>query len=819
MTGCDLTRRAQEALRLARENSAQLGHGYVGTEHLLLGLLGEGQGTAAKALRSAGIQESGVREAIAGLVGVGSRGCGPSQGLTPRCRRIVELAATESKRLGSRYVGTEHLLIAILRDGDGSAARILGGSGADLRKLYSGLYASLGDHSGSAPYRSSKAKEYDAPRESRLLEQFTRDLTRMAAAGQLDPVTGREEELERVIQILCRRSKNNPVLLGEPGVGKTAVAEALAQKIASHQAPQALANCRLLSLDLPAAVAGTKYRGEFEERIKRILKEIQRLGNIILFLDELHTIIGAGSAEGSIDAANIFKPALSRGEIQVLGATTQDEYRRFIRKDAALERRFQPVHLDPPNAETAIKILTTLRPRYESYHGLTITDEALCAAVTLSQRYLPDRNLPDKAIDLMDEAASCVKIHGEQLPESCSELENRRQETITALENAIRDQDFERAAMLRDVEVNFRHQLDEAHQDWQDSCACASLSVDEEAIAQVLSRWTGVPVTSLTEDESSRLIRLEETLHCRVIGQEDAVHSVASAIRRSRTGLQEENRPVGSFLFAGPSGVGKTELCRGLAEALFGSENALLRLDMSEYMEAQSVSRLIGSPPGYVGYEEGGRLTEEIRKRPYRVVLFDELEKAHQDVWNLLLQILEDGTLTDSHGQKADFRNAILIMTTNAGAQALAAAEHPLGFFPAGKQNTDRALHQALRQIFRPEFLNRVDEIICFQPLSDAEILQIAELMLNRSLQRLQDQGITVHFSSDALEAVAQFGHDPAYGVRPMRRYLRKELENPAAELLLLGKLYQGSTLSVSAEGKHLVLAPMAPLPALIENE
>ena len=624
MTGCDLTRRAQTALRLARESSAQLGHGYVGSEHLLLGLLEERRGAAARALQAAGIQESAVREAIAGLVGVGARGCGPSQGLTPRCRRIVELAALESNRLGSRFVDTEHLLIGILRDGDGSAARILGGIGADLRKLYRGLYASLGDHSGSAPYRS-RAKDYDPPRESRLLEQFTRDLTRMAAAGELDPVSGRDEELERVIQILCRRSKNNPVLLGEPGVGKTAVAEALAQKIASHQAPQPLENCRLLSLDLPAAVAGTKYRGEFEERVKRILKEVQRLGNIILFLDELHTIIGAGSAEGSIDAANIFKPALSRGEIQILGATTQEEYRKFIRKDAALERRFQPVHLDPPTPEVALQILATLRPRYESYHGLAITDEALSAAVHLSHRYLPDRNLPDKAIDLMDEAAACVKIQGAALPECYSELETRRRETVTALEAAIRAQDFERAALLRDAEVSFRRQLEEAHQDWRDNREAAALSVDPEAIAQVLSRWTGIPVTALTEDEASRLLRLEETLHRRVIGQEGAVRSVAAAIRRSRTGLQEENRPVGSFLFAGPSGVGKTELCRSLAEALFGSENALLRLDMSEYMEAQSVSRLIGSPPGYVGYEEGGRLTEEIRKRPYRVVLFDEL--------------------------------------------------------------------------------------------------------------------------------------------------------------------------------------------------
>ena len=818
MTGCDLTRRAQNALRLARESSAQLGHGYVGSEHLLLGLLRERRGTAARALQAAGIQETAVRDAIAGLVGVGARGCGPSQGLTPRCRRIVELAAQESNRLGSRYVDTEHLLIGILRDGDGSAARILGGIGADLRKLYRGLYASLGDHSSSAPYRG-RAKEYDPPRESRLLEQFTRDLTRMAAAGELDPVSGRDEELERVIQILCRRSKNNPVLLGEPGVGKTAVAEALAQRIASHQAPQPLENCRLLSLDLPAAVAGTKYRGEFEERVKRILKEVQRLGNVILFLDELHTIIGAGSAEGSIDAANIFKPALSRGEIQILGATTQDEYRKFIRKDAALERRFQPVHLDPPTPETALQILATLRPRYETYHGLAITDEALSAAVRLSHRYLPDRNLPDKAIDLMDEAAACVKIRGDALPECCSELETRRREAVAALEEAIRSQDFERAALLRDAEVNFRRQLEEAHQDWRDNREQAALSVDDEDISRVLSSLTVIPVTALTEDEDSRLLHLEETLHSRVIGQESAVRSVAAAIRRSRTGLQEENRPVGSFLFAGPSGVGKTELCRSLAEALFGSESALLRLDMSEYMEAQSVSRLIGSPPGYVGYEEGGRLTEEIRKRPYRVVLFDELEKAHQDVWNLLLQILEDGTLSDSHGHKADFRNAVLIMTTNAGAQALASAEHPLGFSPAGQKNTDRALQQALRQVFRPEFLNRVDEIICFQPLSDDEILRIARLMLDRSLQRLKNQGITVQYTDVALDTVAQFGHDPAYGVRPMRRYLRRELENPAAELLLQGALCEGSTLSVDANGEHLTLVPTAPLPALLEAE
>lgn len=818
MTGCDLTRQAQNALRLARESSAQLGHGYVGSEHLLLGLLREPQGAAARALTAAGIQETAVQTAIAGLVGVGTRGCGPSMGLTPRCRRIIQIAAQESKRLGSRLVGTEHLLIGILRDGDGSAARILGGSGADLRKLYGGLYAAFGESSGSSPYRG-RAKDYEAPRESRLLEQFTRDMTRIAAAGRLDPVSGREEELERVIQILCRRTKNNPVLLGEPGVGKTAVAEALAQRIANGQVPPALSHCSLLALDLPATVAGTKYRGEFEDRVKRILKEVQRVGSIILFLDELHTIIGAGSAEGSIDAANILKPALSRGEIQVLGATTQEEYRKFIRKDAALERRFQPVQLEPPTPAVAKTILATLRPRYESYHGLVITDEAIDAAVALSQRYLPDRNLPDKAIDLMDEAAACVKIGGAKEPEDCSTLEQRRKETISALEQAIRGQDFEQAALLRDAEVSFRHQLEEAQQRWKAARTHAPLTVDGDAIAQVLSRWTGIPVTALTQDEASRLLHLEDALHRRVIGQKTAVHSLAAAIRRSRAGLQEENRPVGSFLFAGPSGVGKTELCRSLAECLFGSEDALLRLDMSEYMEAQSVSRLIGSPPGYVGYEEGGRLTEAIRKRPYRVVLFDELEKAHPDVWNLLLQILEDGVLTDSQGQKADFRNAILIMTTNAGAEVLASAARPLGFSPTQPDDTEKALQTALRKVFRPEFLNRIDEIICFQPLSEPEVQEIAMLMLNQSRKRLQKQHITVTYTQQALATVTQQGHDPTYGVRPMRRYLRQALENPAAELLLNGQLCPGSGLTVDAEGENLTLTVQAPTLALVEPE
>lgn len=797
-----LSKCAQNALRYAQAEAQELGHGYVGSEHLLLGLLREKNGGASQALQSAGLRLGPLRETVAKLVGVGSSGCVPSQGLTPRCRRIIELAAAECCRLNSKSVGTEHLLVGILQEGEGAAARILSSSGVELHRLSGVLFASMGESGGSV-FRERRPRDGDAVRESKLLEQFARDMTHMAELGQLDPVTGRDRELDRVIQILCRRTKNNPVLLGEPGVGKTAIAEGLAQRLASDSVPEMLKGKHLLSVDLSATVAGTKYRGEFEERVKRILKEVQRVGNVILFLDELHTIVGAGSAEGSIDAANILKPALSRGELQVLGATTQEEYRRYIRKDAALERRFQPVAVEPPTPKQALGILRQLRGRYEAHHGLTIGEDALEAAVELSVRYLPDRYLPDKAVDLMDEAAAQARIVSELPPERFHELESRRSESVMALEEAIRCQDFERAALFRDAEQDFRRQLEEEKEQWYASNHAQPVTVHREDVAGVLSTWTGIPVSSLTEDESRRLLELENTLHRRIVGQEAAVSAIARAIRRSRSGLKEENRPVGSFLFAGPSGVGKTELCRGLAEALFGSEDSLLRLDMSEYMEAQSASRLIGSPPGYVGYEEGGRLTEAVRKRPYRVVLFDELEKAHPEVLNLLLQILEDGVLTDSQGQKADFRNTVLVMTTNAGADALAAMERPLGFGTPKKQERQAALQSALKKQFRPEFLNRIDELVCFQRLEEKQVEEIAALMLDRFGKRLKKQDITLNYTPAALRRIAEEGNDPAFGVRPLRRFIRANVEDPAAELLLKNHLKQGETVNVDAcDGK-----------------
>ena len=800
MTGCDLTRQAQNALRLARESSAQLGHGYVGSEHLLLGLLRASQSAAARALTAAGIQETAVQTAIAGLVGVGIRGCGPSMGLTPRCRRIIQIAAQESKRLGSRLVGTELLLSGILRDGDGSAARILGGSGADLRKLYGGLYAAFGESSGPSPYRG-RAKDYETPRESRLLEQFTRDMTRMAAAGRLDPVSGREEELERVIQILCRRTKNNPVLLGEPGVGKTAVAEALAQRIASGQVPPALSRCALLALDLPATVAGTKYRGEFEDRVKRILKEVQRVGSIILFLDELHTIIGAGSAEGSIDAANILKPALSRGEIQVLGATTQEEYRKFIRKDAALERRFQPVQLEPPTPAVAKTILTTLRPRYESYHGLVITDEAIDAAVTLSQRYLPDRNLPDKAIDLMDEAASKVCLYGFSRPDSLKKIEQQIKDAREAKEQAIIAEDFAQAGELRREQQELEAKKEKLERRYARDSRKKERIVDENEIAAVVSEWTKIPAQRLSEREGEKLRRLESALHKRVIGQEEAVSALARAVKRGRVGLKDPNRPIGSFLFLGPTGVGKTELSKALAEVLFGREQAMIRVDMSEYMEKHSVSKLIGSPPGYVGHEEGGQLSEKVRRNPYSVILFDEIEKAHPDVFNILLQVLDDGHITDSQGRQVSFKNTVIIMTSNVGAQEIMAPKN-LGFMSQSDEKKDYEkmkgrVMEEVRRMFKPEFLNRIDEIMVFHPLNRDNVRKIAGLMLTELTKRCQEQmNITLLIRDSVKNEIADKGFDEKYGARPLRRAIQNRIEDPLAEEILAGRVKGGDTVA-----------------------
>lgn len=803
MGECTFSTAAQEAIGYSREIASQLGHGYVGSEHLLLALLHFNCGKGAPLLLQHGIQEVALRQTILELVGAGARGAGPELGLTPCCRHVIQLAAEESGRLKSKEVSPDHLLLGLLREREGMARLVLTQSGLDCALVYRQLTALLGD-GGSASFSSRKpGKETETLRESKLLDQFGRDLTRMAHFDRLDPVTGRDREIDRLIQILCRRTKNNPVLLGDPGVGKTAIAEALAQRIASRQVPSALLDKRILSVDLSSTVAGTKYRGEFEERVKRILREVQRLGNIILFIDELHTLIGAGSAEGSIDAADILKPALSRGELQVIGATTQEEYRKHICKDAALARRFQPIQVEAPDRATAVAILTSLRPRYEAHHRLTISQAALEAAVDYSIRYLPDRFLPDKAIDLMDEAAARVRIRLETPTEQHRELEEKLQDVQSQLEAAIRNQDFEQAALLRDAELDFRQQLQEAKSKPR---RLPPPQVEAADIGEVIAGWTGIPLKSITQGEAEQLLHLEERLRRRVIGQDEAIRAVSAAIRRSRAGLQEDSRPIGCFLFAGSSGVGKTELCRALAEALFGDQSALLRLDMSEYMEAHSVSRLIGSPPGYVGHEEGGRLTEAVRQRPYRVILLDELEKAHADVWNLLLQIMEEGSLTDSQGQRADFRNTVLVMTTNAGAEELARVRQPLGFGSAGPGADGKAARRALSRLFRPEFLNRLDEIVCFHQLGSQEVEAIASIMVNQAGQRFRRLGISLEVSPQALSCIAAQGRDPAYGVRPLRRYIRRQIEDPASELILGQSLPSGSALVVETEGASLRL-------------
>ncbi len=797
MNSSQFTQRAQTALKLAQESSSLLGHGYVGSEHLLWGLLKEGQGVAAKVLTRAGLTGEAIQNSIARLVGVGAPGNLPSQGLTPRCKRIIELALTEAHRLGHHYVGTEHLLLGLLREGEGVAARVLTGSGLDLRKLYSDVTAALGGDP-SVPPRSRPRSDRDYSSDSKLLSQFSRDLTHMAYSNLLDPVIGREKEVQRVIQILSRRTKNNPALIGEPGVGKTAVAEALAQRIASGNVPDNLRHKRLLALDLSSMVAGTKYRGEFEERVKNILNEVRRTGDIILFLDELHTIVGAGSAEGAIDAANILKPALGRGEIQVVGATTLDEYRKHIEKDAALERRFQPITVAEPDAETALAILTGLRDRYEAHHKLTIPDEALQAAVSLSMRYLPDRRLPDKAIDLIDEAASRARIQILAAPPDLRKLEEKAERTCREKEEAIRSQNFEKAAMLRDAELDFRKELEQLQ---ANRCSGGFKGqVTAEDVAAVVSDWTGIPLTALTEEESRRLLALEDELHARVIGQENAVLAVARAVRRGRVGLKEAHRPVGSFLFLGPTGVGKTELCKALAHALFGSENALLRFDMSEYMEAHAVARLVGSPPGYVGHEEGGQLTEQVRRRPYCVLLFDEFEKAHRDIWNLLLQIMEDGVLTDTQGRKADFSNTVVILTSNIGAERITSKSGKLGFSSSTSGSTrspeelKRTVLDEARRVFRPEFLNRLDEIIVFHQLEQQEIVHIAHRMLDDVAKRLTKLGFSMETRNCAVETLASTGFDPMYGARPLRRVIRAQVEDRLAELLLSGSMKKGDT-------------------------
>ena len=809
------TPRAEEALRLSQEAAEEMGHGYVGSEHLLLGLIREEEGIAHRVLAEYGVTDEMVCGVLQRSVGKGLSGAAPSQGLTPRAKSVVELAVSESARMGSSYIGTEHLLMGILREGGNMALRILRTMGVDPKKMYSSIVKKLNDTPHTVTSGASTANR-ESDKKNKTLAEFTRDLTEAARSGKLDPVIGRDKEIQRVIQILSRRTKNNPVLIGEPGVGKTAIAEGLAERIASGDVPEELLDKKILSLDLSGMVAGTKYRGEFEERIKNTLAEVKKAGNVILFIDELHTIVGAGSAEGAVDAANIIKPALGRGEIRVIGATTLNEYRKYIEKDAALERRFQPVTVGEPTPEATLEILKGLRDKYEAHHKLTITDEALEAAVQLSKRYIGDRFLPDKAIDLMDEAASQVRMTAEAsspdlkaLEEKIAALHREKSEAVTA-------QDFEKAAQLRDIEKDYQEQVEIERDNWRKQMAQNRGSVTADDVAKVVAGWTGIPVTRLTEDESMRLLKLEEKLHQRVVGQDEAVNAVAKAIRRSRVGLKDPKRPIGSFLFLGPTGVGKTELCKTLAEAMFGDENAMVRIDMSEYMEKHPVSRLVGSPPGYVGHEEGGQLTEKVRRKPYSVVLFDEIEKAHEDVWNILLQILEDGIVTDSQGRKVDFKNTIIVMTSNVGAKNITADAARLGFDGGEKDEKETeevrfsrirdAVMADLKRTFRPEFLNRIDEIIVFRQLTEDNIRQIARRMLDVTGARMAQQGITLAADDDAVAELARDGFDPQYGARPLRRAIQSMVEDAVAEKMLEGELKSGDTAHVRLKDGKVVI-------------
>ena len=811
------TPRAEESLRLAQEAAQDLGHGYVGCEHLLLGLLREEEGIAHRVLSEYGLTDEMITGILQRSVGQGTSGDAPSQGLTPRAKSVIELAVGESHRMGAGYIGTEHLLMGLLREGSNMAVRILRTVGVDPRKMYASVQQKLSETSPHTVTSGAGTPNKENKKTGKTLEEFTRDLTEAARQGKLDPVIGRDKEIQRVVQILSRRTKNNPVLIGEPGVGKTAIAEGLAQRIAAADVPEELLNKKLLSLDLSGMVAGTKYRGEFEERIKNALDEVKKDGNVILFIDELHTIVGAGSAEGAVDAANILKPALSRGEIRIIGATTLNEYRKYIEKDAALERRFQPVTVGEPTPEDTIAILKGLRDKYEAHHKLTITDEALEAAVTLSRRYISDRFLPDKAIDLMDEAASQVRMKAESASPDLKSLEEKIAALRREKSEAIAAQDYEKAAQLRDIEKNYTDQVEIERDNWRRKLSQNRGTVTAEDIANVVAGWTGIPVTRLTEDESTRLLKLEETLQQRVVGQDEAVAAVARAIRRGRVGLKDPKRPIGSFLFLGPTGVGKTELCKALAEAMFGDENAMIRIDMSEYMERHTVSRLVGSPPGYVGHEEGGQLTEKVRRKPYSVVLFDEIEKAHEDVWNILLQILEDGIVTDSQGRRVDFRNTVIVMTSNVGAKNITAAENTRLGFDGSEKSAEKdeaarfarireAVMAELKRTFKPEFLNRIDETIVFRQLTEEDIVKIAHRMLTITGKRMAQQGITLTADEDAVAMLAKNGFDAEYGARPLRRSIQNTVEDAVAEQMLEGKLKSGDTAKVTlSDGKVVV--------------
>ncbi len=820
------TKGAQRVLVIAQEEARRMGHNYVGTEHILLGTVKE-ESSVSSLLEKLDVTYERVCDEIEELVGMGDFKFSEAFGYTPRTKRVLEMSREEAAKLQQNYVGVEHILLALLLEREGVANRILRDIGVDTQQLYQRMMAATtealkrrGQQPGDASQEgsSSGSANPSAGQESApTLMQYGRDLTVAARAGELDPVIGRSEEIERIIQILSRRTKNNPVLIGEPGVGKSAVAEGLAQKIAEGNVPELLRGKRIVSLDLAGMLAGAKYRGEFEERMKNVMDELKRDRSIILFIDELHTLIGAGAAEGAIDAANILKPALARGEIQCIGATTIDEYRKHIEKDAALERRFQPVQVGEPSKEEAVAILKGLRDRYEAHHKVRITDEAIEAAVQLSDRYITDRYLPDKAIDLIDEAASRVRIRSYTTPPDMKELEAKIQQLNKEKEEAIAHQNFERAAQIRDEERAIRADMEAQRKAWEDRRSTAQRQVGAEEVAQIVASWTHIPVTQLTQDESDRLLHLEETLHQRVVGQDEAVSAVSRAIRRARAGLKDVHRPIGSFLFLGPTGVGKTELCKALAEAMFGDESALVRIDMSEYMEKFSVSRMIGSPPGYVGHDEGGQLTEAVRRKPYSVVLFDEIEKAHPDVFNILLQVLEDGRLTDSTGRTVDFRNTICVMTSNVGAADVEKNSRALGFSSTGKgemsarsyERMKESMLEELKRTFRPEFLNRVDELIVFHPLDEENILRIAGLMVGSVAQRLKERGIALSWDDNVLQYLAKEGFDPTYGARPLRRAIQRMVEDDLSEEILSGRIKLGDTVRMGLAEDHLTFTPV----------
>ena len=807
------TQRAEKALNLAQQTAGELGHSYVGSEHLLAGLAKEQEGIAGRTLEQFGVTSDKIIEEIEKLTGKGTPDQNAPQGLTPRTKKIIELAVMTASQLGAGYVGTEHLLMGLIREGENVALQVLNSLDVDIEKLYTSLVEAIGASSDSN-MTVSKSSEKGKKSSTKTLEKYGKDLTKAAKEGKLDPVIGRKEEIDRVIQILSRRTKNNPALIGDPGVGKTAVAEGLAQKIVSGDVPETLAKKRIIALDLTGMIAGTKYRGEFEERIKSVLEELQNAKDVILFIDELHIIVGAGAAEGAVDAANILKPALARGEIQVIGATTLDEYRKHIEKDSALERRFQPVTIGEPSQEDAIEILKGLRDRYEAHHRIRISDDAITSAVKLSVRYISGRQLPDKAIDLVDEACSRVRMKNMTPPNNLKTLEDELKSISAHKEEAVKAQDYEQAAKLRDEENAKKAEIESERKTWESKNTKEGGEVTEQDIAEVIASWTSIPAARISEDEGERLLHLEDTLHERVVGQDEAVTAVSKAIRRGRVGLRDPKRPIGSFIFLGPTGVGKTELCKTLAEALFGDENAMIRVDMSEYMEKHSVSRLIGSPPGYVGYDEGGQLTEKVRRKPYSVILLDEIEKAHPDVFNLLLQILEDGVLTDGQGRKVDFKNTVVIMTSNIGAHKITGqGRKSLGFAEGEKTEQTQTFEQIknevmteLKQAFRPELLNRIDEIIVFHRLGEEEIEKIAEGMLKNVADRMRDMEITLSWTDNAKKHLAKAGFDPVYGARPLRRAIQSQVEDLVAEEFLSGKIKRGQNVTLDEENEKLIL-------------